>query len=39
MKDRATLSSEEAMIEVYMIANEAQTLRDENISSYQNPRY
>jgi hypothetical protein len=29
MKDRGTLSSVEALIEVYMIANEPQTLRDE----------
>jgi hypothetical protein len=29
MKDRGTLSSLEALIEVYMIANEPQTLRDE----------
>jgi hypothetical protein len=29
MKDRGTLSSEEALIEVYITANEPQTLRDE----------
>jgi hypothetical protein len=29
MKDRGTLSSVEALIELYMIANEPQTLRDE----------
>jgi hypothetical protein len=29
MKDRGTLSSVEALIDVYMIANEPQTLRDE----------
>jgi hypothetical protein len=29
MKDRGTLSSVEALIEVYMIANEPQTLRNE----------
>jgi hypothetical protein len=29
MKDRGTLSSVEALVEVYMIANEPQTLRDE----------
>jgi hypothetical protein len=29
IKDRGTLSSVEALIEVYMIANEPQTLRDE----------
>jgi hypothetical protein len=29
IKDRGTLSSVEALIEVYMIANESQTLRDE----------
>jgi hypothetical protein len=29
MKDRGTLSSDEALIEVYLTANETQTLRDE----------
>jgi hypothetical protein len=29
MKDRGTLSSVEALIEIYMSANETQTLRDE----------
>jgi hypothetical protein len=29
MKDRGTLSSVEALIEVYMNANEPQTIRDE----------
>jgi hypothetical protein len=33
MKDRGTLSSTEALIEVYMSANEPQTFRDEYTKS------